>query len=115
MGRAKDVLSSEEIDRQLIGRAARQGDPGSYQFFLSLEDELLRCLKPEKRESLRKSAEAETANGELSAKWLKIFEKTQRFLERMHRKQRKDLLRQEKQRTESHRKMGLDPFLELTE
>ena len=29
------------VDRQLIGRAARQGDPGSCQFFLSLEDEIL--------------------------------------------------------------------------
>jgi preprotein translocase subunit SecA len=29
------------IDRQLAGRAARQGDPGSVQFFVSLEDEVL--------------------------------------------------------------------------
>ncbi|WP_417729879.1 preprotein translocase subunit SecA [Rosistilla oblonga] len=28
------------VDRQLIGRGARQGDPGSYQFFVSAEDEL---------------------------------------------------------------------------
>ncbi|QDS89525.1 preprotein translocase subunit SecA [Rosistilla ulvae] len=28
------------VDRQLIGRAARQGDPGSYQFFVSAEDEI---------------------------------------------------------------------------
>jgi preprotein translocase subunit SecA len=32
---------SARIDRQLIGRAGRQGDPGSYRFILSLEDELL--------------------------------------------------------------------------
>src|SRR5262249_18367951 len=32
------------IDRQLAGRCARQGDPGSAQFFLSLEDELLEGL-----------------------------------------------------------------------
>jgi preprotein translocase subunit SecA len=112
---ATEMHSSKRIDRQLIGRAARQGDPGSYQFFLSLDDELLRCLKPEKRESLKKKAEAEARGGELPASWLKLFERTQRFLERMHRRQRKDLLRQEKQRTESHKKMGLDPFLELTE
>jgi preprotein translocase subunit SecA len=32
------------IDRQLVGRAARQGDPGSCQFYLSLEDEILEGL-----------------------------------------------------------------------
>ncbi len=32
---------SARIDRQLIGRTARQGQPGSAQFFLSLEDDLL--------------------------------------------------------------------------
>jgi preprotein translocase subunit SecA len=31
---------SRRVDRQLIGRAARQGDPGSCQFFISAEDEL---------------------------------------------------------------------------
>ncbi|MEG1258899.1 MAG: preprotein translocase subunit SecA [Akkermansia sp.] len=33
---------SRRIDRQLRGRAARQGDPGQTQFYISLEDELLR-------------------------------------------------------------------------
>jgi preprotein translocase subunit SecA len=33
---------SRRIDNQLRGRAGRQGDPGSSQFFLSLEDELMR-------------------------------------------------------------------------
>lgn len=35
---------SRRIDNQLRGRAGRQGDPGSSQFFLSLEDDLLRIL-----------------------------------------------------------------------
>jgi len=43
------VLGSERhearrIDNQLRGRAARQGDPGSSQFFLSLQDELMRLF-----------------------------------------------------------------------
>jgi preprotein translocase subunit SecA len=43
------VIGSERhearrIDNQLRGRAARQGDPGSSQFFLSLEDELMRLF-----------------------------------------------------------------------
>ena len=41
------------IDRQLAGRAGRQGDPGSCQFFLSLEDELLEALGPKRQNALR--------------------------------------------------------------
>jgi preprotein translocase subunit SecA len=111
---ATEMHSSARIDRQLVGRAARQGDPGSCQFFLSLGDELLRVLKTDKLERLRKSAQS-TAQGELSSQWLGIFRKTQRFLERLHRKERKMLLKQENQRTEAHHKMGLDPYLELTD
>ncbi len=37
---------STRIDRQLVGRAARQGDPGSAQFFVSPEDELLATYAP---------------------------------------------------------------------
>lgn len=35
---------SRRVDRQLRGRAGRQGDPGSSQFFVSLEDELMRLF-----------------------------------------------------------------------
>lgn len=35
---------SRRVDNQLRGRAGRQGDPGSSQFFLSLEDDLLRIF-----------------------------------------------------------------------
>lgn len=38
---------SRRIDNQLRGRSGRQGDPGSSQFFLSLEDDLLRRFAPE--------------------------------------------------------------------
>ena len=36
--------TSRRIDRQLRGRAGRQGDPGASQFFLSLEDDLMRLF-----------------------------------------------------------------------
>lgn len=38
---------SRRIDNQLRGRAARQGDPGTTQFFLSLEDDLMRIFGSE--------------------------------------------------------------------
>jgi preprotein translocase subunit SecA len=41
------------VDRQLFGRSARQGDPGSAQAFVSLEDELIqKYLSKTIRESL---------------------------------------------------------------
>jgi preprotein translocase subunit SecA len=39
---------SRRIDNQLRGRAGRQGDPGSSQFFLSLEDDLLRIFESDR-------------------------------------------------------------------
>lgn len=41
-----EMHSSRRIDRQLIGRSGRQGDPGSSRAMLSLEDELLRLYPP---------------------------------------------------------------------
>src|SRR5436305_2409661 len=39
---------SRRIDRQLRGRSGRQGDPGASQFFLSLEDDLMRIFGSER-------------------------------------------------------------------
>ncbi|WP_219374917.1 accessory Sec system translocase SecA2 [Bacillus mycoides] len=46
---------SRRVDNQLKGRAGRQGDPGSSQFFLSLEDEMLKRFAHEEVEKLEKS------------------------------------------------------------
>ncbi|MEO8823285.1 MAG: preprotein translocase subunit SecA [Ginsengibacter sp.] len=43
---------SRRVDRQLRGRAGRQGDPGSSKFFVSLEDDLMRMFGSEKIASL---------------------------------------------------------------
>jgi preprotein translocase subunit SecA len=43
---------SRRVDRQLRGRAGRQGDPGSTQFFVSLEDDLMRMFGSERIASL---------------------------------------------------------------
>jgi preprotein translocase subunit SecA len=39
---------SRRVDRQLRGRAGRQGDPGSSKFYISLEDNLMRLFMPER-------------------------------------------------------------------
>lgn len=46
---------SRRIDNQLRGRAGRQGDPGSSQFFVSLEDDLMRVFGSEKIQGLVES------------------------------------------------------------
>ena len=111
---ATEMHSSKRIDRQLIGRSARQGDPGSYQFFLSLEDELLRCREPKEIKRRQKMAISNKA-GEIGKRWHRFFIKVQNFLVKQHRKQRKSLLKQERMRLEQYENMGLDPYLELTE
>jgi preprotein translocase subunit SecA len=43
---ATEMHESRRVDRQLFGRAARQGDPGSAQMFICLEDEIIRRYLP---------------------------------------------------------------------
>ncbi len=45
---ATERHDSRRVDRQLRGRAGRQGDPGSSQFFVSLEDKLMRLFNSER-------------------------------------------------------------------
>jgi preprotein translocase subunit SecA len=109
---ATEIHSSARIDRQLVGRCGRQGDPGSYRFFLSLEDELLRCLLPRQLDRVRAQGAA-VGSAELPSRFLAVFRRAQRLLERLNARQRKLMLKHEDQRFKSHREMGLDPFLEL--
>jgi preprotein translocase subunit SecA len=98
------------IDRQLAGRAGRQGDPGSAQFFLSLDDELLEGLGP-KRQERWKEFGRRGGEGDWS-KYLSLFRRAQRRVERRHYKNRVDLLVHEKQRQEILKDLGADPFVD---
>jgi preprotein translocase subunit SecA len=98
------------IDRQLAGRAGRQGDPGSCQFFLSLEDELLEALGPELQEALRRLGRQGGARD--WQEYHPLFLTAQRLLERRHYRQRVDLLLYEKQRQEILKDLGADPYVD---
>lgn len=111
---ATEMHTNRRIDRQLVGRAARQGDPGSFQFWLSLEDELFRYLPPDKLKRMQARANP-NSQGELSRGWLRIFRRSQRLIENQERKHRKQLLKQEKSREKMCKAMGLDAYLELAE
>jgi preprotein translocase subunit SecA len=101
---------SLRIDRQLAGRAGRQGDPGSAQFFLSLEDELLEGLGPKRQEKYKV-----VGRGGGQRDWnryLSLFHTAQRRVERRHFRNRVDLLVHEKQRQEILKDLGADPYVD---
>ncbi|XMD33339.1 MAG: preprotein translocase subunit SecA [Candidatus Karelsulcia muelleri] len=64
---------SRRIDRQLIGRSGRQGDPGSAQFFLSLEDDLMRIVGF--ASILEKVCKKEYLTGKLISNSIKLYQK----------------------------------------
>jgi preprotein translocase subunit SecA len=91
------VLATERheagrIDRQLFGRSARQGDPGSAQAVVSLEDELVRRHAPHLAASLRRryGRTDREVSGRLSRH---LFNSAQRRAERLSLAQRKGVLR----------------------
>jgi preprotein translocase subunit SecA len=98
------------VDRQLVGRAGRQGDPGSSQFFLSLEDELLEGLGPWRQEALRRRGQR--GGNEDWQKYQPAFVRAQRRVERRHYRQRVDLMVYEKQRQEILKDLGADPYVD---
>ncbi|MDW8381416.1 MAG: hypothetical protein RMN51_04825 [Verrucomicrobiota bacterium] len=66
---ATERHESPRIDRQLFGRAGRQGDPGSARAFLSLEDELFRRFLPGYlRRWLAEAVRHQTPGAELAAR-----------------------------------------------
>lgn len=108
---ATEMHSSERIDRQLIGRAARRGDPGSFQFFLSFEDDLLQTLPESDLHSIRHRLRS-NRSGELSASHIAVFEMARNRLEASHAAQRQTMLQAEKRMRDICDKIGLDPWLE---
>jgi preprotein translocase subunit SecA len=83
---------SRRIDRQLRGRAGRQGDPGATQFFLSLEDDLMRLFGSERIANAMEKWGAE--EGEVITHGLvtKSIERAQRRVEGNNFEARKRLL-----------------------
>jgi len=74
---ATELHESRRIDRQLFGRCGRQGDPGTYEAIISLEDELAQVY-------------AHPVSRMLPA-W--TFRTAQRSAERLHKRMRRDLLK----------------------
>jgi len=105
-----EMHDSRRIDLQLIGRCGRQGDPGTFRQFLSLEDDLIESgLGPKKAKKYK--AIGENGGGDFQ-KYASLFRRAQRKVERRHFRDRKALMHFEKERKKMQRQMGQDPYLD---
>jgi len=105
-----EMHDARRIDRQLMGRCGRQGDPGTHRQYLALDDELLLVgLGPKKARKLQELGREH--NGSLDHLEY-LFRKAQRKVERRHYRQRRSLMYYEKERKKMQRQMGQDPYLD---
>ncbi len=97
-----EIHEAGRIDRQLGGRAGRQGDPGSYEFFLCLEDELLyRWNTALARWLSRRNSRL------FSRLCLALFHLAQRWIERRHLQIRLDLIEHDEKLEEMKGSVGV--------
>ena len=101
---------AERIDRQLIGRAGRQGDPGTAGFLLSIEDQLLEGLGTKRQHELA-SLGRRGGNRNWNA-FAPLFRIAQQRVEKKHYKQRLDLKNHDKNRQEMLKDIGADPYVD---
>ena len=105
-----EMHDASRIDRQLIGRCGRQGDPGTFRQYLALDDDLLLTgLGPDKSRKLEELGEKSAGPFD---RLHNLFRKAQRKVERRHFRQRKSLMYFEKERKKTQRQMGQDPYLD---
>ncbi len=83
---------SRRVDRQLRGRAGRQGDPGSSQFFVSFEDDLLRLFGSERIAAMMDKMGIEEGEAIQARMMTKTVERAQRKVEENNFGIRKRLL-----------------------
>ncbi len=90
-----EMHTAQRIDRQFIGRAGRQGDPGSSQIFVSLEDELVKLHARSTAGTIARSASTLELAGTIRAVALRVFRLAQRRAEARGRMSRREVLRQD--------------------
>jgi preprotein translocase subunit SecA len=83
---------NRRIDNQLRGRSGRQGDPGISQFYLSLDDSLLRIFGSDKIKSIMERLGVEDGEYIESAMVTRAVEKAQKKVENMHFEGRKHIV-----------------------
>jgi preprotein translocase subunit SecA len=105
-----EMHDSARIDRQLVGRCGRQGDPGSFRQYLALDDEILiNGLGPQKGKKLERLG---AAGGRSFDSFFGYFRRAQKRIEKRHFVDRKILMHHEKERKKIQVQMGQDPYLD---
>ena len=105
---AADLFDAARVDRQLAGRAGRQGDPATYQKILSLEDDVLQVAwdpvtSQNKINRVIKSGPDAR---------LELLTSAQKLIEREHMLARRDLLIQDRDRSKRLDEFGFNPYLD---
>ncbi len=95
---------SKRIDRQLVGRGARQGEPGSAQSFVSADDYMVVIYAPDLVKQL-KSARA-NKKGELDSRFSRDFDKLQEDVEKLRYDQRLSMAERDKWTEETRKNLA---------
>ncbi|MBW3598171.1 MAG: preprotein translocase subunit SecA [Planctomycetes bacterium] len=104
-----ELHDSARIDRQLVGRCARQGDPGTFRMFMAMDDDVLKTgFGPKDADRYTRQGERMSASEGLG----RLFHRAQRKVESKHLRDRMILLYHEKQRKKVQLEMGQDPYLD---
>jgi preprotein translocase subunit SecA len=106
-----ELHDSARIDRQLVGRCGRQGDPGTWRQYVACDDEILIAGFGTKRAARIGAGLARRVGGNPEG-LLRVFQRAQRRVEARHRRQRRVLEYIERQRAEAHIQMSQDPYLD---
>jgi preprotein translocase subunit SecA len=90
-----EMHGAKRIDRQFIGRAGRQGDPGSAQIFVSMEDELVRLHARRAASVLKGFGTGEELGAAARSAAVKLFRLAQRDSEARARRGRAGVMKQD--------------------
>ncbi|MED3573618.1 accessory Sec system translocase SecA2 [Cytobacillus praedii] len=88
-----ELHESERIDMQLRGRAGRQGDPGSTQFIISIEDDIFNSYDKEEMDRWKKKIKTDETGLIVSPNPVKFVLKVQSIVEGGHFSARNHLLK----------------------
>jgi len=106
-----ELHDSARIDRQLVGRCGRQGDPGTWRQYVALDDDILIAGYGPKR-AQRIAARLRPRIRGNPERLLRVFKRAQERVEARHVRQRRLLEYVERQRAEAHIQMSQDPYLD---
>ncbi|WP_197998716.1 preprotein translocase subunit SecA [Gimesia aquarii] len=106
-----ELHESARIDRQLTGRSARQGDPGSARIFLSFEDDILTTgLGIQKSQELYSTYRESSQDLKTAVRY---FYQAQKRVEKHHEQQRVELVDRINQRRQTLQQMGQHANLDV--